>query len=257
LVLFFKKEHVLLLFLLASCSVAAEAPPVDGPAVVIPYAGYKVVLVAGDDSIRVFDNAVAAMRRLLLTRRGFAPDDVLFLSATHSGDQEATLQHVMDAIADMKPAIGQGCLVFATSHGVHDGGLWLSASQTPLSPLALDLAVTTGCGDAPTVVLVSACFSGSFAQPPMARPNRIILTAARPDRTSFGCKAGRRFTVYDQCLLRSLAAAGDWRQVYDQTRGCVGEEELREQVVPSEPQGWFGDQVANLPVPPVGSQISR
>jgi len=250
LVLFFKKERFLVLFLLASCAVGAEPPPADNPAVVIPYAGYKVVLVAGDDSLRVFDNAVAAMRRLLLARRGFAAADMRGLSATHGGEQQATLQHVMDAVADMKPATGQGCLVFATSHGVQDGGLWLSASQTPLSPLALDLAVATGCGDAPTVVIMSACFSGSFAQPPMARPNRIILTAARPDRTSFGCKAGRRYTVYDQCLLRALVAATDWRQVHDQTRGCVGQEELREQVVPSEPQGWFGDQVASLPVPP-------
>jgi len=252
LVLFFKKEHFLLLFLLASCAVGAEPPPANNVAEVFPTAGYKVVLVAGDDSLTVFDNAVAMLRHQLLARRGFAPDDMQVLSARLGGPQRATVQHVMDAIADMKPAAGQGCLVFATSHGVHDGGMWLSASQTPLSPLALDLALNTGCGDAPTVVIMSACFSGSFAQPPMARPNRIILTAARPDRTSFGCKAGRRYTVYDQCLLRSLAAGTDWRQVYDQTRGCVGEEELREQVVPSDPQGWFGDQVANLPVPQLG-----
>ncbi len=222
-----------------------------------PTAGYKVVLVAGDDSLKVFDNAVGVMGHQLRARRGFAPDDTRVLSARLGGEQKATLQHVMDAVADMKPATGQGCLVFATSHGVQDGGLWLSASQTPLSPLALDLALNTGCGDAPTVVVISACFSGSFVQPPMARPNRIILTAARPDRTSFGCKAGRRFTVYDQCLLRSLGAATDWRHVYDQTRFCVGEEELREQVVPSEPQGWFGDRVANLPVPPLEVQTTR
>ncbi len=242
-VLFFKKEHFLLLFLLASCAVEAAPPPA------IPHAGYKVVLVAGDDSLRVFDNAVAAMQRLLLARQGFMPGDMRVLSATRVG-QKATLPHVMDAVADMKPAAGQGCLVFATSHGVRDGGLWLAASQTPLSPLALDLALNTGCGDAPTVVIMSACFSGSFAQPPMARPNRIILTAARPDRTSFGCKAGRRYTVFDQCMLRSFMAAADWRQLYDQTRSCVGAEEVREQVVPSQPQGWFGAEVANLPVPP-------
>jgi len=249
LVLFFKKEHFLLLSLLASCAGEAEPPPATTPAVVFPTAGYKVVLVAGDGSLKVFDNAVTVMRRLLLTRQGFAPDDIRVVSATLGGEQKATEQHVMDAVADMRPATGQGCLVFATSHGVHDAGLWLSASQTPLSPLALDLALNTGCGDAPTVVVVSACFSGSFAQPPMARPNRIILTAARPDRTSFGCQAGRRYTVYDQCLLRSLGAAADWREVYDKTRSCVGGEELREQVEPSEPQGWFGDEVGSLPVP--------
>jgi hypothetical protein len=139
--------------------------------------------------------------------------------------------------------------VFATSHGGKNEGLWLSASEEFLTPAALDHALLRGCGNAPTEVVVSSCFSGSFAQPPMTRPNRIVLTAARPDRTSFGCRAGRTYTVYDQCLLGALDAGGTWQQAFATVKACVAAEEARDDVTPSEPQAWFGAQVAGLALP--------
>jgi hypothetical protein len=146
--------------------------------------------------------------------------------------------------------------VFATSHGGKNEGLWLSASEDFLTPRALDQALLAGCGDAPTAVVISACFSGIFAQPPMTRANRIVLTAARPDRTSFGCHAGRTYTVYDQCLLAAFARSGSWKAAYASIRTCVAAEEEREQVTPSEPQGWFGAEVADLPLPTASPQLS-
>ena len=83
----------------------------------------------------------------------------------------------------------------------------------------------------------------------MARPNRVILTAARPDRTSFGCGAGFTYTVYDRCLLDSLDGAATWREVSGAVGGCVASEERRRRVTPSEPQASFGEAVAGLPAP--------
>jgi hypothetical protein len=233
-----------LLALISACALPASGQPEN------PLA-YKVVLIAGDDSIRVFDNAVSGLRARLLLRQGFTPAAITRLTAFphHAGAPQATLTNVVDTIADMHPAPGQACLVYATSHGVRDGGLYLSASDGPLSPLALNLALNAGCGDAPTIVIISACFSGQFAQPPMTSPNRIILTAARLDRTSFGCQAGRIYTVYDQCFLSAFDAAADWHEVYDLTKTCVAGEEDREHVLASEPQAWFGPYVTNLPLP--------
>ncbi len=49
----------------------------------------------------------------------------------------------------------------------------------------------------------------------MARDNRIILTAARPDRTSFGCGAGFQYLVYDRCLYNPLDHSGSaWQEAY-------------------------------------------
>jgi hypothetical protein len=233
-----------LLALTSACGEPASGRP-QSPA------AYKVVLIAGDSSLKVFDNAVISFRTGLLSRQGVTAAGITRLSAVAAGRGvgRATLGNVLDAVARMRPAAGQGCLVFATSHGVRDGGLYLSAGRGALPPFALHRALEAGCGDAPTVVVVSACFSGQFALPPMTAPNRIILTAARPDRTSFGCQAGRIYTVYDQCLLGAFDAASDWREVYEITKTCVADEEDREQVVPSEPQAWFGAEVADMRLP--------
>jgi hypothetical protein len=214
----------------------------------------RAVLIAGDGSLQVFDNAITAMAQRLPPHT-----DITRLSASAQAMhayhlRSATLSHVLGAISAMHPAPGQGCLVYATSHGVDGEGLYLSPRDEVLSPPQLDNALTLGCGSAPTIVVISSCFSGSFARPPMTRDNRIILTAARPDRTSFGCHAGRTYTVYDQCLLAGLDHDATWNQLYISVKTCVDAEERREDVTPSEPQAWFGRSLgeAALPTRPGG-----
>ena len=232
---------VRLLCVLASlAAVPAAAARAAGPD--------KVVLVAGDDSLPVFDNAVQGVQADLAASGAGAPD-IVRLNATAPGLQAATLDHVLAAVAAMHPVPGQGCVVFATSHGGKHAGLYLSDGDTFLTPRALDAALTQGCGNAPTAVVISACYSGSFTQPPMARPNRVVLSAARPDRSSFGCGAGRTYTVYDSCLLKAWRPGAAWQTVFAVVKGCVRREEVIERVRPSEPQGWFGARVGELALP--------
>ncbi len=223
----------------AGCAASALAAPAgDAPP-------YTAVLVAGDDSLPVFDNAVNDAAALL--RRTGAAVDVRRLSATPAqGAGEASLAGVLQAVRALRPAPGQACLVYATSHGVSGRGLYLAAGDDVLTPALLDRALDAGCGAAPTVVVVSSCFSGLFAGGKMARPNRVVLTAARADRTSFGCGAGRTYTVYDKCLLDHLEDGGGWPRLHTALRGCVAAEERREQVEPSLPQAWFGPRAAGL-----------
>jgi hypothetical protein len=248
------KVGVLLALLAVAGARMAEAGPLASMvAAQVPEAGPAVVLLAGDGSLPVFDNAVDGVdARLAALSNGRA--SVTRLSASvkfptrHHG-HPATLDRVVSAISGMRPPSGQGCLVFATSHGVRHQGLYLSMGDEVLTPKQLDRALLKGCGSAPTVVVVSACFSGSFVKPPMRRANRIILTAARADRTSFGCGAGRVYTVFDQCLLGAMDRESTWKMVYVSARRCVSAEERREDVAPSEPQAWFGAKVAGTILP--------
>jgi hypothetical protein len=82
----------------------------------------------------------------------------------------------------------------------------------------------------------------------MAKPNRIILTAARRDRPSFGCEVGRTYTVYDQCLIDALPKAADWQAVFGRTKSCVSRKERAQGERPSEPQAYFGSAVADMNV---------
>ena len=83
----------------------------------------------------------------------------------------------------------------------------------------------------------------------MAQPNRIILTAARADRTSFGCSASQTYTYFDKCLLDSWTWVYSWAELYDRTKTCVIERETELQAKPSEPQAYFGADVAGLDMP--------
>ncbi len=250
-------DAVLASVVLAGCAAPVVLPPVPAySAAVLRPMTLKAVLVAGDGSITAFDTAADRMDALLLASGRVAAADVRRLSSApgvvaRPGVATASRDRVLDAVASMHPGPGQGCLVFATSHGVARQGLYLAPYREVLTPDALDRALAEGCGNAPTVVVASSCFSGMFARGAMARANRIVLTAARPDRVSFGCGAQNEMTDYDACLLEALGAPGDrtWQEAYAAIVPCVSAREARGRFPPSAPQAWFGPAVADMVLP--------
>ncbi len=232
-------------------AVAMLALAAIGARAAAPEAGWQVVLVAGDDAEPVFDDATQALAGRLAAA-GVPAANIHRLSANpaelHRGVEPATVENVLRRIAGLPVRPGGRCFVFLTSHGEHGAGLWLARSDRALAPVQLAQALSGGCRAAPTVVIVSGCYTGGFAAGAMARPNRIILTAARRDRPSFGCQVGRTYTVYDQCLLAALPKAADWRAVFGRTRNCISRNEHALDERPSEPQAYFGSAVAGLNV---------
>jgi hypothetical protein len=212
---------------------------------------WQVVLAAGDDAEPVFDNATHEMNRRL-TAAGIPAGNIHRLSASApelaTGAEPATAEVLLRRIADLPARPGDQCLIFLTSHGERGSGLWLARSNRALTPDELARALSRGCAAVPTVVIVSACYSGSFAAGKMARPNRILLTAARGDRPSFGCQARRIYNFFDECLLGVLPQAATWRSVSDGADRCVRRMEHALGVRPSEPQAYFGGTVAALKV---------
>jgi hypothetical protein len=244
----FARTIALLFAVAATAGAAAAAAVTPAPAVT----GWRAVLVAGDNAEPVFDNAVAAIDHWLVGQG--VPHSVIHRLSARQGNpnaEPATLRRVLDDIAALRPAPGEGCLVFITSHGNEDEGVWLADGQQFLWPVSLAQALAGGggCRDAPTVVIVSSCYSGAFARGSMRAPNRIILTAARADRPSFGCQAGRTYTVFDECLIAALPHARDWRLVYREQRDCVRRNESRMHTLPSRPQAFFGAAVRSLALP--------
>ena len=230
------------------CAIALSLVPGVNAGAAPKLSGWQSVVVAGDNAEPVFDNAVAAIARFLASR-GVPAQNIRRLSATQragDGVEPASAERVLGRIAALRPQPGEGCFVFITSHGRHDDGVWLAYSGEFLQPAALARALSAGCGSAPTVVVVSACFSGAFTA--MRAPNRIVVTAAREDRPSFGCQADRTYTVFDECLLAALPQARTWQAVYQGASGCVRRREREMAVMPSQPQAFFGKAVRNLPL---------
>jgi hypothetical protein len=237
---------VLLVWAVLGLLFAAEAAAVSSPS------GWQAVLVAGDNAEPVFENAVAAVRNWLVSG-GVPARNIQMLSATPGAAQgtgvaaePASAERVLARIAALRPGPGEGCLVFITSHGQRGAGIWLAYSGEFLRPAELAQALSAGCARAPTVVIVSGCFTGGFTA--VHAPNRIVVTASRADRPSFGCAVERTYAVFDECLLASLPQAVTWRAVIATTQHCVREREGKMQVTPSEPQAIFGAKVRNLQI---------
>ena len=212
---------------------------------------WQVVLAAGDDAEPVFDNATHEISRRLAAA-GIPPGNIHRLSASapevSTGAEPATAEALLRRIAELPARPGDECLIFLTSHGERGSGIWLARSNRALTPDELARALSRGCAAVPTVVIVSACYSGSFAAGKMARSNRIVLTAARGDRPSFGCQAHRTYNFFDECLLGVLPQASIWHSVFDGADRCVRRMEHALGVQPSEPQAYFGRTVAALKV---------
>ena len=214
-----------------------------------PGTSWQVVLAAGDDAEPVFDNATHEMSRRLVAA-GVPASNIHRLSASTAelgaGAEPASADALLRRIADLPARPGDRCLIFLTSHGERGAGLWLARSNRALSPEELARALSRGCAEVPTIVVVSACYSGGFASGKMAKPNRVILTAARGDRPSFGCQAHRTYNFFDECLLGVLPQSSTWRMVFNGANRCVRRMEQALGVQPSEPQAYFGGQVAAL-----------
>jgi len=209
---------------------------------------WAVVVVAGDDQgahdgrpTRAFDNArrdVAAA----LERRGFAEANLAQFSLhpdLYPADHAA--RSGMASIATRLRALAararDGCLIYFTSHGSPDG---VVVDNRIVPPATMARMIEGACGSRPTAVILSACFSGVFV-PTLAAPNRLIFTAARRDRSSFGCGESDRYPFFDRCVIERLPRARDFVDLADQVKRCVAAREDSEGMRPrSLPQLFVG-----------------
>lgn len=215
------------------------------------FGDWAAIFVAGDfhahngAPTEVFDNA----RRdaaAAFTQAGFAAENIRQLSVRPDRypaqmPQRADFKNLRDGLAAVAAKAKGGCLVYLTSHGSPSGML---LNQGVLSPRALARMVGDSCGSRPTVVVVSACFSGVFV-PALAGANRLVMTAARPDRSSFGCTEDDKYPYFDACLLQVLPKARHFGELPALARECVAAREKAEKLEPaSEPQTRVGGMIA-------------
>ena len=86
------------------------------------------------------------------------------------------------------------------------------------------------------LVVISACYSGSFI-PALEGPDTVVLTAARPDRTSFGCSDERDWTYFgDAFFNHALRQTHSFTDAFGLARKLVARWEAEQKVDASEPQ---------------------
>lgn len=232
---------------------ALAAALIAGSAYVLAgsYSDWAVVVVAGDwhahdgSPTEIFDNARRDVSRALINV-GFNPSNLVQFStrperypAAHPLKTE--IGNIADTLWDLSDRTSGGCLLYFSSHGTPGGVLVL---QSVVQPAKLDSIVTNACGTRPTIVVISACYSGGFVNA-LEASNRMIMTAARADRSSFGCGGNVEYPYFDDCFLSSINDVRNFRDLAIRTKDCVARMEKQTGMTPpSEPQISIGSGIA-------------
>jgi hypothetical protein len=220
---------------------AAEASV--APSGTTDFSHWAVVLVAGDYRAhsgapsKVFDNARQDLATAF-SRIGFRKANMAQFSVDYDdGTQHSDVQDIASTMQVMAARARDGCLIYFTSHGTPTG---VVVGDVVLTPAQMHDMVGNACHDRPSVIVMSSCFSGQFV-PALAGDNRIVMTAARPDRTSFGCGEMDHYTFFDDCFLRAMPMAGDFPELGGLVQQCVAAREQEMKATPpSEPQVSVG-----------------
>jgi hypothetical protein len=222
------------------------------PASAGPFGAWAALIVAGDNTAdggaptEVFDNARRELAAYI-DKIGFETANIRQFSTRPGRYVEATLDSEYSSLEASARALTQtvrgGCFLYMMSHGA-PFGLVLDGEILP--PEALSAFVNEMCGDNLSVIIISACYSGVFI-PALAADNRMIFTAARHDRSSFGCSADLTYTFFDQCVLEALPQSETFPAMANEVMACVrAREELEGMTPPSEPQLYVGGRAAQL-----------
>ena len=223
---------------LAGCLLAMAATSARTQA----FEGWASAFIAGDwrdgqgQPIEAFDNARRDLS-LAFQAAGFSEGDMVSVSLGPDADAPTST----DVLALFQGAVTRapdGCLFYVTSHGSPEGVVF--GPEATLAPEHLISLMRRLCGERPTVVVVSACFSGVFVDG-LKAPNRMVMTAARRDRSSFGCGTDAVYPYFDECVLKSLPDSADFIALSRTTTTCVAAREEEEGLSPpSEPQTFVG-----------------
>ena len=205
---------------------------------------------AGDGAQSVFANEVAFARTALASKLDLRDRSVELVNSTRIDTHTprasgAGIRYALAQVGKRMNAEEDVLILFLTSHGRESGMLSVRQPGWPLvdiSPAALDEALRDA-GIKWRIVIVSACYSGSFIDA-LGDDYSLIVTAARADRKSFGCRDDRELTYFGEALLRdALPQSHSLQEAIDRARTLVTEREGAEDITPSEPQTFLGDSM--------------
>jgi hypothetical protein len=137
-------------------------------------------------------------------------------------------------------------MVYLASHG--SAGHVFEISLPPLELAQITPAALRSMLDASgikwRIIVVSACYSGGFIDA-LKDDHTLVMTAARADRTSFGCGHQSESTYFGEALFQQgLAKSESLLSAFDIAKKRVAERETEARLSPpSDPQLWMGPAI--------------
>jgi hypothetical protein len=126
----------------------------------------------------------------------------------------------------------------------------------PLTAKALSTALAP-LGNVPTVIVLSACYSGAFIDP-LRAPNRVVLTATDVRRTSFNCRYNAENTPFAEALfgqtVTEVRSVTEWMS---EAQTSIAAQEKRRKLPPSRPRMFVGDDAKGWAHQPLRSWLEE
>jgi hypothetical protein len=223
---------------LAAAAVCAAPLPAAPPA--------RVDVVAfglwGDES--VFASEAEGAARAVARRYGNGGKVIVRVNTKRRGDAtEESLRATLASLGATMDPDRDVLFLIVTSHGDPEGvGVAAPNERSFITPIELREMVRES-GARFSVVVVSACYSGVFADA-LAAPDTLVITAADADHSSFGCREGAQWTDFGQAFFdEALAETGTLPDAFAAARRAIAAREQAEGLEPSNPQMAGGQRV--------------
>lgn len=206
---------------------------------------------AGDGGMGVF------MRELLSVERLFAGRfDAAGRSVTLVNNPDTALDYPFATVANLSRTLRRVgevmnrdedvLFLFLTSHGSSDGELAVVNGPLELTQVTPEKLrrLLAEAGIKWRVIAVSACFSGTYAEP-LQDDQTLILTASDATHESFGCQSGADFTWFGKAYFdEALHSTRSFTDAFGIARETIGAREKDEGESPSNPQMVVGKKMA-------------
>ena len=202
--------------------------------------------VAGFSDQNVFRSEINKVRELFDVRFGTSGHSLALINNNYTWLDEpiatkTSILHGLKTIGQQMNADEDVLFLTLSSHGDEN------VIQLANPPLAMDNLDATWLREALDasgirwrVIVVSACYSGSFIDE-LASPTTVIITASAADKMSFGCTNSAEMTYFGQAFFaESLRENTSFSDTFKDAAYRVQERELYMGFEPSEPQMVIG-----------------
>ncbi len=206
--------------------------------------------IAGDGTQRVFGREIDFVGERLQQRFDLHEHQLLLINdRTRIGSvamaTRTSVQQALQTLAQRMNPDEDVLLVYMTSHGSQTHDFILEQEGLLLPDLSADSVreLLDQSGIRWQVVIVSACFSGGLL-PMLQNPDRLIMTSAAADRSSFGCSDDSEMTYFGRALFdEAFASHAQWPAMFTAARGWIEQRETEEGIEPSYPQIAVGANI--------------
>jgi len=208
------------------------------------------VVVVGLDSDPIFGREAREAGKVLSRRYNAEGHTIVLAGTDGSGPSDLpngspqSLAIALARVAELMDKKQDVLVLYTAGHGAPVGLAYHDADDGfGILPPARMARMFEELGIKNRLLILSACFSGIFV-PAVQSDTTALFTAARPDRTSFGCQADKDWTFYGDAMINNaLRQPVPLATAAENARTLVSKWEAMGNVTPSEPQVSIGSKV--------------